>query len=60
MKRLMFTLAAAVVFSATVGCSEDINKNVPKSLPPGTKPFGASDKAKGGGVKELPPQSLIK
>jgi hypothetical protein len=60
MKRVLLTLAASVVFSATVGCSEDINKNVPKTLPPGAKPFGTGNKAQGNGMKELPPQSVIK
>lgn len=60
MKRLLVTFVASMVLPAIIGCSEDINKNVPKSLPPGFKPFNNGDKAKGGGMKELPSQSVIK
>ena len=33
---------------AQIGCQEDLNKNVPKSLPPGAKPFQTTNKGIGG------------
>lgn len=55
--KLLLVLVGAFVVGI-VGCSEDINKNVPKSLPPGVKAFQSGDKE--GGSKELPAQSRPK
>ena len=60
MKRLLLTFVASMIVPAMIGCSEDINKNVPKSLPQSFKPFNNGEKAKGGGMKELPKESVIK
>jgi hypothetical protein len=47
LKRLTL-LVVAVLFCATeLGCEKDINKSVPKSLPPGAKPFQATEKTHG-------------
>jgi len=42
-------MLAAVFSLAQLGCQEDLNKNVPKSLPPGAKPFQTAEKGLGGG-----------
>jgi hypothetical protein len=44
LKRLTLFVIAALIGSVPIGCKEDLNKNVPKSLPPGAKPFQTTDK----------------
>jgi hypothetical protein len=58
LKRITCTIVAVAFGFAMVGCNQDINKNVPKSLPPGAKPFQPSEKSPGSG--DGPTQSRIK
>jgi hypothetical protein len=48
LKRYTLAVVALAFCFAISGCSDDLNKNVPKSLPPGAKPFQTNDKAPGG------------
>jgi hypothetical protein len=50
-KRITLVLFAFVLALAPLGCQEDLNKNVPKSLPPGAKPFQTTDKGPGAGAE---------
>jgi len=58
LKRITSTIVAIAFGFAMAGCNQDINKNVPKSLPPGAKPFQATEKTPGSG--DGPTQSRIK
>ena len=58
LKRITLTILTLVWGLMMVGCNQDINKNVPKSLPPGAKPFQATEKSNETG--NGPAQSRIK
>jgi hypothetical protein len=49
LKRISLFVFAALFGLTQLGCQEDLNKNVPKSLPPGAKPFQTTDRGMGGG-----------
>ena len=60
LKRFTMFVLVALIGISQVGCSEDLNKNVPKSLPPGAKPFQTQDKGPGGAGENVKTQDRAK